>query len=373
MTKHKQIDQNVSKNKETRGRKSGTIEYPLFTLEKTLKISQIIWNNHAGNPTTLLDLASEIGYSPTSSSFSNLIISSKRYGLTTGSFSNDKTKTISITDLGKSIVAPTSNDNISQLKMKALLQTKIYEKILGNINGKVIPSRNIFENELVRVHHVPDKNKKECCNIILKNIEELQLSKDVNGKKYLDLHSGKSNISHSDNDLGENKNNKDEQEIDDYVDKFPSKENKQTPKQIFVAHGKNREPLNQLKVFLEQFKIPYKIVTDESNQGRPISQKVSDLMHECSSAIFIFTKDEKTKNDNGDDVYRPSDNVVFELGAASVLYGSNIVIFKEKGVSFGSDFKDLGYISFEDNKLDAQTGNLMKELVDSGLLTFGLK
>ena len=146
------------------------------------------------------------------------------------------------------------------------------------------------------------------------------------------------------------------------------KEDKQTPKQIFVAHGKNHKPLEQLKPILDQFKIPYKVAIDESNQGRPISQKISDLMHECSSAIFLFTKDEETKDNEGNSVYRPSDNVVFELGAASVLYGSKIVIFKQQGVSFGSDFKDLGHISFEDDQLNAKTMDLIKELVDLGLL-----
>ena len=44
------------------------------------------------------------------------------------------------------------------------------------------------------------------------------------------------------------------------------------------------------------------------------------------------------------------------------------MIFKQSGVSFGSDFKDLGYISFEDEQLNAKTIDLMKELVDLGLL-----
>lgn len=91
-------------------------------------------------------------------------------------------------------------------------------------------------------------------------------------------------------------------------------------------------------------------------------------MRECSSAIFIFTKDEETKDLEGRTVYRPSDNVVFELGAASVLYGNKIVIFKENGVSFGSDFKDLGYISFDTDQLGAKTVDLMRELIGFGLL-----
>ena len=43
------------------------------------------------------------------------------------------------------------------------------------------------------------------------------------------------------------------------------------------------------------------------------------------------------------------------------------MIFKQKDVKFGSDFKDLGDISFEDD-LGAKSMDLMKELVDLDLL-----
>ena len=55
------------------------------------------------------------------------------------------------------------------------------------------------------------------------------------------------------------------------------------------------------------------------------------------------------------------------MGAASILYGKKIVIFKQDGVSFGSDFKDLGYIKF-DGELNTKTPNLMGELIAFGLL-----
>ncbi|MGD0809579.1 MAG: hypothetical protein ABSA91_07710 [Acidimicrobiales bacterium] len=64
------------------------------------------------------------------------------------------------------------------------------------------------------------------------------------------------------------------------------------PKKVFVAHGKNRTPLEQLKKALDTFKVIYAIAVDEPNKGRPISKKVATLMRdECSSGIFIFTAD----------------------------------------------------------------------------------
>lgn len=140
------------------------------------------------------------------------------------------------------------------------------------------------------------------------------------------------------------------------------------PRQIFVAHGKNRQPVESLKKILDQFKVPYKIAVDEPHAGRPISKKVADLMHDCTSAIFVFTGDEESFDAKGNKTLKPSDNVVYELGAATVLYDGKVVIFREEGVEFASDFKDFGYITFESGKIEAKAMDLLKELVGFGLL-----
>ena len=138
---------------------------------------------------------------------------------------------------------------------------------------------------------------------------------------------------------------------------------------IFLGHGKNRAPLQQLEKFLSEYKIPYKVVVDEPNKGRPISQKVADSMNECGAAIIIFTADEEFKDLNGQTIFRPSENAIFELGAASALYGSRVVIFKETGVTFPTNFRDIGYIEFDKDRLDAKVSELFRELIAFKLIT----
>ena len=364
MTNQKQTEVDISKSTK-RDRIAGNVIFPRNSLLKSLSVAKTIWEDNSRNPMTLLDLATKLKYFVTSSSFVNLIVASSRYELTTGSWSQDATKTISLSNLGRSIVASTSTDDLNTLQIKALLTPRLFNKVLNNISGKIIPKEDIFKNELIRVHNVKEKDRDSCYTIILKNINELNLYKENNGKKYLVLSSNPKIDSSTNMDNNGIKDDNEAELVVEHDNEIPVVSK---PKQIFVAHGKNHKPLDQLKTILNQFKIPFKIAIDESNQGRPISQKVSDLMHEYSSAIFLFTKDEETKDKDGNLIYQPSDNVVFELGAASVLYGDKIVIFKQNGVSFGSDFKDLGYISFEDEQLNAKTIDLMKELVDLGLL-----
>jgi len=95
-------------------------------------------------------------------------------------------------------------------------------------------------------------------------------------------------------------------------------------------------------------------------------------MRQCTSGIFIFTADEEATDSQGNKILRPSDNVVFELGAGTILYEKKIVVFREEGVSFGSDFTDYGRITFDKDKLDAKSFDLMKELISLGFLQVSL-
>lgn len=137
---------------------------------------------------------------------------------------------------------------------------------------------------------------------------------------------------------------------------------------IFLAHGKNKTALDQLKKILSQFNIPFKVAVDEPNLGRPISSKVRETMQLCNCAILIFTADEKFIDKDSNEIWRPSENVVYELGACSYLYGDRVVIIKEDKVLFPSNFQNIGYISFSDGGLDAKAMDIVKELIGFGIV-----
>jgi len=137
---------------------------------------------------------------------------------------------------------------------------------------------------------------------------------------------------------------------------------------IFIAHGKNKKPLEQLKRILEQFKIPYRVAIEEPNLGRPIGAKVRETMEGCNCAILIFTADEEFRDVDGNSIWRPSENVAYELGASGYLYGNRIVIMKQSSVQFPANFRDLGYISFDQDQLDAKAMDILRELIGFGIV-----
>jgi predicted nucleotide-binding protein len=116
--------------------------------------------------------------------------------------------------------------------------------------------------------------------------------------------------------------------------------------------------------------VPYQVVVDLANLGRPIPDKVRQTMEQCGSAILIFTKDEEFRDADGNELWRrPSENVVYELGAASYAYEDRVVILKEKGITFPTNFSSTGYIEFEENAIEAKAVEILKELIGFGLVT----
>jgi predicted nucleotide-binding protein len=95
-------------------------------------------------------------------------------------------------------------------------------------------------------------------------------------------------------------------------------------------------------------------------------------MRECGAAILVFTADKEYFDRDGNSIWRPSENVSHELGAASVLYGDRIVVFKEKGIELPSNFDSVGYIEFEKDKLGQKGVELFRELVSMKIVSISV-
>jgi predicted nucleotide-binding protein len=147
---------------------------------------------------------------------------------------------------------------------------------------------------------------------------------------------------------------------------------KRRPNRIFIGHGRNKTPLDQLSKMLTNLGMPFRIAEEEANVGRPISQKVRETMEDCGAAILIFSADIEYFDKEGAPVWKSSENVANELGAAAVMYDNRIILFKEEGVDLASNYSGIGYITFEKDSLDAKMNDLLKELVALKMLKLSL-
>jgi len=339
--------------------------FPKHTLEEAIKVAKAIQEKNAGKPWKPIFVAEALNIKPSSSNFRELTSSSFKYGLTKGIWNAGH---ISLAPLGESITKPVDPKKELRSHQEAVLKIDLFKSIYEHYRDSKFPSSDdtYFKNMLESEFRVPRELVAECISLLISNGKFTEIIRDVQGAPYVVF---AEEPVEAPTEAPEEEALEGEEPPTEAIPQVPVPT--PTPpvvNQIFVAHGKNTAPLEQLKSMLTEFKVPFKVAIDEPHVGRPISQKVADLMKSCTSAIIIFTADEEYIDADENKTYRPSDNVVYELGAASVLYGNKIVILKEEGVSLASDFSDLGYIPFEKNKIKAKAMDVIKELIGFGLL-----
>lgn len=356
--------------------------FPSLTLEEALEVPRAIQDKASGMSVSRLALAELLDRSPNASQFRELLLASRAYGLTEGGVNADQ---FELTALGDQATGADEVDRQAALR-KAVLNIEPYRTFLTSYDGKKVPSATPFKEFLTANAAVPRERTDECMEHLLTDARTAGLLRQLKSGLYVEFDGSSAALVASGDELQGYEVEEDavtSNGADGFSTSAPreranrqddsTKDSASAPKKVFIAHGKNRAPLDQLKDMLNQFKVKYAVAVDEPHVGRPISAKVANLMRdECSSAIFIFTADERflREDTEGNTIegWHPSENVVYELGAASVLYDRRIVIFKEKRVTFPSDFSDLGYIEFESDQLVVQMGNLFKELVALDIL-----
>ena len=346
--------------------------FPKNTLEETLILPQKITDEMAGKPFKRLLLADALGIRPSSTNFTYLLSSSYQYGFTEGT---EKASEISLTPLGVDTTQSKDSEKRMNAIRKAALLPDVFQKFFNDYQDKKLPSPDMIDKILVSNYDVPQHLAKECSDLIVANGRFIGFIRDISGSPHVLFDAS---YPTTENEIKDNATEeiKKETEISTQIQvvELPKVENTfenatdLKPKPIFIGHGKNKTPLEKLEKFLSTFQIPYKVTIEEANLGRPIPQKVKETISLCGSAILIFTKDEKFFDEDKNEIWKPSENVIHELGAASFVYGDRIVIFKEKGLHFPTNFQSIGYIEFEIDSIESKTAELLKELIGFGLV-----
>jgi hypothetical protein len=308
--------------------------FPRNTLEEALAAPQKIMDEMAGKPFKRLLLADSLGISPSSSNFRYLLSSAFQYGLTEGT---EKASEIELTDIGQSATQNADPARRMASLREAALKPEIFGDFYNDYKDKKMPSSDMLGKILVAEYDVPQERADECAVLLTQNGRFTGIIRDIGGSPHILLDSpllAKNETEYKGDsipsvipiaeDYGE-------ANVEEPVlDRPPSLiEEGKKHRPIFIGHGKNKKPLEKLQKFL--------------------------------SAFQFF-------DEEGNEVWRPSENVVHELGASSLLYEDRIVIFKEKGLHFPSNYQSIGYIEFEVDSIDAKTADLLKELIGFGLV-----
>ena len=353
-------------------------DIPAISLEKALRIPRAIAENYASHPSRPLDVASAIDATPSSGTFRVECGAAIGYGLTEG---GPNAPEIALTPLGKRVVTPTEIDDDKVALRAAALKPTVAEQFYKRYDGSPLPPKHIAQNVLA-TFSVPNDRTSDVFDLLLENARYVGLLKQIKDKEYVDIGGP---LAAGPVLPAEDANLADEDEADGLMVGGDDTDVKQPPSQpadptptpthknaIFVGHGGNKKPMEQLVKILNEYGIPHKEAVDEANRARPIPQKVAETMRECGAAILVFTADKEYFDKDAQPIWRPSENVSHELGAASVLYGERIVVFKENGIELPSNFSSVGYIEFEKDKLSDKGIELFRELVSMKILSFSI-
>jgi len=359
-----------------KGTKISQADVPSISLQKAIRVPVAIAENYASHPTRPIDVAAALEMTPGSGTFRTICGAAMGYALTEG---GPNAPEIAITPLGARVVTPTEVDDDKVALREAALKPSVAQKFYTKYDGSQLPPKHIAQNVLA-TFNVPVDRTSAVYDLLIENANYVGFIKRIKDKDFVDI--GSSVVSaeavetsviapEAETETGGGGADTTDTQVAQF-DPPPSAPDRIKKNAIFLGHGSNRKPMEQLVKILNEYGIPHKQAVEEPNRARPIPQKVADVMQECGAAILIFTADKEYFDKDGNSIWRPSENVSHELGASSVLYGDRIVVFKEKGIELPSNFSSVGYIEFEKDRLGEKGIELFRELVSMKIVSISV-
>src|SRR5689334_16107691 len=120
-------------------------DVPAFPLSQAIRVPQAIADQYGKSPTKPLRVAQALNVQPTSSQFRMVCGASIAYGLTEGGYNSEQ---ITITPLGRRIVAPTKEGDDIVAKREAFFRPRVVNEFLTRYNESKLPNDNIAANVL---------------------------------------------------------------------------------------------------------------------------------------------------------------------------------------------------------------------------------
>lgn len=342
-------------------------EFPNNTAQQALRIAQAIWDNFAGRGGAPHQIAMAIDMSPTSGTWRNLCGSSIAYGLTDGGYNASQ---ITLTDLGRRIVAPTEEGDDVRAKVEAILKPRVLKEFFQKYDKAKFPKEEIAKNVLVSLGLPKDR--------VDKGLEILKDAGEFAGV-ILDTKSGPFVALGDPQPRAASGSPAVEPEIEE--DEPPAgSEGVPTPplttlhtapipnkagNRVFITHGKNKKILDQVKEIVRFGKFEPVVAQENETVSKPVPQKVLEGMRGCQAAVIHVGVEGYLLDEQGKKVPQLNGNVLIEIGAAMALFKDNFVLLVEDGATLPSNLQGLYECRYSGDELGMEaTMKLLKSFND---------
>jgi hypothetical protein len=341
-------------------------DVPAYSLEQALRVPTALSDNFGKGPTKPLRLAQAMNLSPQSSGFRMVCGASVAYGLTDGGYNATE---ISLTALGRRIVAPTREGDDQAAKREATLRPRVVRDFLTRYNGSKLPPEAIGRNVLEEIG-VPTDRTAVVYSLIVESARTVGFLREVKGQAYVDLE-GVAVAAPVDAEAPEEPATLPPPL---HTPAIASTESAllpavipgiRKPNRVFITHGKNQEIVSQLKEMLTFGGFTPIVAIESETISKPVPDKVLDEMRSCDAAVIHVGAELRLLDQEGKEYRMLNQNVLIEIGAAMAFYGRKFILLVEKGVTLPSNLQGLYEVRHEGGKLDYEsTMKLLKAFND---------
>ena len=294
--------------------------YPIHTLEDSLTVAGAIQRSNSGLPFDRALLARALNTTPASSSFTMRLNSSAKYGLTQGRY-NDHS--IAITPRGEATVAPKDAAERRRALREAALEPDVFRRFYEMLDGKPMPRAEYAQNLLQRELDIQPELSAECLQVAEANGLFAGILKRDSGDDLLVVLT----------------------QVDEIpaaaaaptrtVPAFigppePGVGSGEATGRVFIGSSGPDEATRYVTSVLDEFGVPYSTAAVKPGEGPGLTPEVSGEMRRCSAAVLVLEgNNEGAQAAVGQGVAAA---VMYQLGAASVLYGRRMLIVRGEGV-----------------------------------------
>jgi hypothetical protein len=261
-----------------------------LTLSEAIRLAQSLYDDFAGKPTAPHQLAMSVDTSPTSSGWQDLWGASIAYGLSSG---GKNAITISLTDLGRRVVAPTIEGDDIIAKVECALQPEIAKQFYEHYNRAKFPQDKIARNVLIGMG-VPSDRAEKTLEILKRNGEFVGIIHQTKTGPFvaIDTPQPQSEEETSSETLEEQAEVGTELSIRT-TSVQPDVSARPLSQRVFITHGKNKDIVAQLKDLLSFGKFTPVVAEEHETTSKPVPDKVLEDMRSCfAGVIHVESEDE---------------------------------------------------------------------------------
>jgi hypothetical protein len=321
------------------------------SLRQALRVPQAIADSYAKQSTRPLDLAAALDMSPTSGGFRELCGAALGYGLTDG---GPNAALISLTALGRRIVAPLEDGDDQIALREAALVPGVEREFLERYDGSPIPSEKVARNVLESLG-VPSDATQRVYDLIVENARSVGLLKPIKDKVFVDLGqpAGRPAVPTTDSsDAGDRADPADP--LSGLAEPAPGPEPSRAGmpnRRVFLSHGSNHRVVDQLKELLAFGDFEAVVAVERESVSKPVPQKVMDDMRSAAAGIIHVSPEERLMDQAGVERRVLNQNVLIEIGAAMALYGERFILLVEEGTTLPSNLQGLYEVRYSGSEL----------------------